>query len=78
MILIEPPPDLVDEMRMLWRDAALARLAAGLSEDEIYRRGIDAAVQAARRDGCDEGDVEVAGEQARRDIAEVLAEGRGW
>ncbi len=58
--------------------ADVARLVGqGASEDDIYRRGVDAAVRSARSAARDEAEVDVVADQARRSIAQALAECRG-
>ena len=74
--MLATPTSILEQMALVRRISVVRRLEAGMSEDEIYRRGIDVAIRAARLEGCDESDVEVAASQARRDIAEALAEAR--
>jgi hypothetical protein len=74
--MIDLPPHIAEEMTNLRRVFVVLRLEQGATEDEIYRKGIDVAIEAARLEGCDESDVEVIASHARRDIAETIAEYR--
>jgi hypothetical protein len=72
--LLDTPAHLADEMRLVRGVMVLERLERGMTEDEIFRRGIDVAIRAARLEGADEIEVEVVACQARRDIAQALRE----
>jgi hypothetical protein len=74
--IIDIPVNEADAFKALCRQMVVIDLLLGCSEDELYRRRIDVATQAARLEGCDESDVEVIAAQARRDVAEILAECR--
>ena len=74
--LLDMPERQVDDFKGLHRKMVILSLMRGVSEDEIYRKRIDIAVQAARLEGCDESDVEVIASQARRNVADILAECR--
>jgi hypothetical protein len=74
--LIDMPGHIADDLRGLRRKTVLLGLLHRKSEDEIYREEIDVVVRAARLEGCDESDVEVAAARARRDVADLLAEFR--
>ena len=72
--ILNAPADALSRAR---REAVLGQLAAGMSEDSIYRFNVDAAIRAARLVGGDEGDVEVAAELEREAVGQALAEIRG-
>jgi hypothetical protein len=55
------------------REFVLLDLLRGRSEDYVYMRQIDAAIESARLVGLDESDVEVIAAGTRRDVAEALA-----
>jgi hypothetical protein len=76
-----PPLDVVaDDLQALCRAMVVGDVTSGRTEDEIYRRRIDSAIEAARLGGCDEADVKVIADVTRSIVADVLAECRqaGW
>jgi hypothetical protein len=72
--LIDTPAHLADEFKALRRESVLLKAMEGKSDEDIYQHVVGLAVEAARREGCDEADVEVIAAQARRDVADILAE----
>jgi hypothetical protein len=72
-----PPLDVVaDDIQALCRAMVVGDVILGRTEDEIYRRRIDSATEAARIGGCAKSDVEVIADLTRRNVADVLAECR--
>ncbi len=74
--LLDAPPKMIDGLKHITRVAVVMDILQGHAEDEIYQRQIDTMISAARSEGCDESDVEVIAAQARRDVADTLAECR--
>jgi hypothetical protein len=74
--LIDMPEESAAEWKAKRRSSVLLSLLYRKSEDEIYREEISVVIEAAREEGCDEHDVEVIAAQARRDIADALADFR--
>jgi hypothetical protein len=56
------------------RESVALDLLRGRSEDFIYMRAIDNAIESARLVGLDESDVEVVVAGTRRDVAGILTE----
>jgi hypothetical protein len=70
--LLEKPPVLDPKAQL--RDSVALDLLRGRSEDYVYMRQIDAAIESARLVGIDESDVDVIVAGVRRDVASILNE----
>jgi hypothetical protein len=70
------PADAATDLKTLRRELVIQDLHRGRIEDYIYMRSIDAAIEAARREGFTEPEIEIIAAQARRDVADLLAECR--
>jgi hypothetical protein len=64
----------VSDPKALLRESVAQDLIRGRSEDFIYMRQIDAAIESARLVGIDESDIEVIAAGVRRDVAGILTE----
>jgi hypothetical protein len=63
----------IADPKLLLRQSVALDLLQGRSEDFIYMRAIDQAIESARLVGLDESDVDVIAAGVRRDVAEALA-----
>jgi hypothetical protein len=68
--------DAAADLKALRRDAVVQDLIRGRTEDHIYMRSIDAAIEAARREGFTESETEIIVAGTRRDVADILNECR--